>query len=158
MASCIPKPLRVTQVLVSQFRRRPKLNQLERRESAENEDQLQALKSKVNQLVQEYRSALKIQFEMMKISWKRKSGSNYKSAGALRLDDISSDVIIQQELQCSADEVSVVEDSADERSACYGMSCDDISLDVIIISRWISAEEAKHEKLKRRRVKFQQMA
>ncbi|KZV43426.1 hypothetical protein F511_30380 [Dorcoceras hygrometricum] len=38
---------------------------------------------------------------------------------------------VQQELQCSADE-----DSADEkRCARYGMSCDDISLDVITISR-----------------------
>ncbi|KZV57457.1 kinesin-4-like [Dorcoceras hygrometricum] len=31
------------------------------------------------------------------------------------------------------------------------MSCDDISLDVITISRWISADEAKRKKLKRRR-------
>ncbi|KZV40508.1 ATP-binding cassette transporter [Dorcoceras hygrometricum] len=34
------------------------------------------------------------------------------------------------------------EDSADEkRCARYGMSCDDISLDVITISSWLSAEE-----------------
>ncbi|KZV14328.1 RNA polymerase sigma factor sigA [Dorcoceras hygrometricum] len=42
--------------------------------------------------------------------------------------------------------------------ARFGMSCDDISLDVITISRWISADEAKREKLKRRRVEIQQMA
>ncbi|KZT75827.1 hypothetical protein F511_47149 [Dorcoceras hygrometricum] len=29
------------------------------------------------------------------------------------------------------------------RGAKYGMSCDDISLDVITISRWLSADEAK---------------
>ncbi|KZV36019.1 hypothetical protein F511_30484 [Dorcoceras hygrometricum] len=50
-------------------------------------------------------------------------------------DDISSDVIIQQE------------DSADEKKcARYGMSCDDISLDVITISSWLSADEAKRKR------------
>ncbi|KZV55127.1 hypothetical protein F511_22639 [Dorcoceras hygrometricum] len=43
------------------------------------------------------------------------------------------------------------------RGAKYEMSCDDISFDVITISRWISADEAKREKLKRRRVENQQM-
>ncbi|KZV42665.1 hypothetical protein F511_29617 [Dorcoceras hygrometricum] len=39
------------------------------------------------------------------------------------------------------------EDSADKkRCARYGMSCDDISLDVITISRWLSADEAKRER------------
>ncbi|KZV35432.1 hypothetical protein F511_34947 [Dorcoceras hygrometricum] len=38
------------------------------------------------------------------------------------------------------------EDSADEkRCARYGMSCDDISLDVITISRWLSADEVKRK-------------
>ncbi|KZV35696.1 hypothetical protein F511_33627 [Dorcoceras hygrometricum] len=32
------------------------------------------------------------------------------------------------------------------RGARYGMSCDDISLDVITISRWLSADEAKRER------------
>ncbi|KZV13885.1 nuclear transcription factor Y subunit C-4 [Dorcoceras hygrometricum] len=31
------------------------------------------------------------------------------------------------------------------RGASYGMSCDDISLDVITISSWLSADEAKRE-------------
>ncbi|KZV22870.1 hypothetical protein F511_18504 [Dorcoceras hygrometricum] len=58
------------------------------------------------------------------------------------VDDISSDVIIQQKLQCSADE-----DSADEkRCARYGISCDDISLDVITISSWLSADGAKRKR------------
>ncbi|KZV26404.1 TMV resistance protein N-like [Dorcoceras hygrometricum] len=58
-----------------------------------------------------------------------------KSAGAQSVDDISSDVIIQQE------------DSADEkRCARYGMSCDDISLDVITFSSWLSADEAKRKR------------
>ncbi|KZT75992.1 hypothetical protein F511_46984 [Dorcoceras hygrometricum] len=57
-------------------------------------------------------------------------------------NDISSDVIIQQELQCSADE-----DSADEKiCARYGMSCDDISLDVITISSWLSADEERRKR------------
>ncbi|KZV26301.1 hypothetical protein F511_40641 [Dorcoceras hygrometricum] len=43
------------------------------------------------------------------------------------------------------------------RGAKYEMSCDDISFDVITISRWISADEAKRKKLKRRRVENQQM-
>ncbi|KZV52880.1 hydrolase, hydrolyzing O-glycosyl compound [Dorcoceras hygrometricum] len=39
------------------------------------------------------------------------------------------------------------EDSADEkRCARYEMSCDDISLDVITISSWQSADEAKRER------------
>ncbi|KZV49674.1 hypothetical protein F511_22630 [Dorcoceras hygrometricum] len=39
------------------------------------------------------------------------------------------------------------EDSADEKScARYGMSCDDISLDVITISSWLSADEAKRKR------------
>ncbi|KZV34257.1 hypothetical protein F511_21742 [Dorcoceras hygrometricum] len=39
------------------------------------------------------------------------------------------------------------EDSADEkRCARYDMSCDDISLDVITISSWLSADEAKRER------------
>ncbi|KZV19872.1 hypothetical protein F511_33254 [Dorcoceras hygrometricum] len=47
-----------------------------------------------------------------------------------------------RKLQCSADE-----DSADEkRCARYGMSCDDISLDVITISSWLSTDEAKRER------------
>ncbi|KZV15688.1 U-box domain-containing protein 50 [Dorcoceras hygrometricum] len=33
------------------------------------------------------------------------------------------------------------------RDARYGMSCDDISLDVITISSWLSADEAKRERL-----------
>ncbi|KZV22668.1 hypothetical protein F511_42278 [Dorcoceras hygrometricum] len=32
------------------------------------------------------------------------------------------------------------------RRARYGMSCDDISLDVITISRWLSADEVKRER------------
>ncbi|KZV28789.1 hypothetical protein F511_22144 [Dorcoceras hygrometricum] len=32
------------------------------------------------------------------------------------------------------------------RGAKFGMSCDDISLDVIIISRWISADDAKRKR------------
>ncbi|KZV07159.1 nuclear transcription factor Y subunit C-1 [Dorcoceras hygrometricum] len=32
------------------------------------------------------------------------------------------------------------------RGASYGMSCDDISLDVITISSWLSADEAKRER------------
>ncbi|KZV23616.1 hypothetical protein F511_24025 [Dorcoceras hygrometricum] len=40
------------------------------------------------------------------------------------------------------------------RGARYGMSCDDISLDVITISSWLSADEAKRKKS---RVKIQQM-
>ncbi|KZV21918.1 hypothetical protein F511_44896 [Dorcoceras hygrometricum] len=45
------------------------------------------------------------------------------------------------------------EESADEkRGARYGMSCDDISLDVITISSW-----SKAQKLKRRRFENQQM-
>ncbi|KZV55807.1 hypothetical protein F511_23374 [Dorcoceras hygrometricum] len=31
------------------------------------------------------------------------------------------------------------------RGASYGMSCDDISLDVITISSWLSADEAKRK-------------
>ncbi|KZV35276.1 hypothetical protein F511_40808 [Dorcoceras hygrometricum] len=47
-----------------------------------------------------------------------------------------------RKLQCSADE-----DSADEkRCARYGMSCDDISLDVITISSCLSADEAKRKR------------
>ncbi|KZV27013.1 low-temperature-induced cysteine protein-like [Dorcoceras hygrometricum] len=39
------------------------------------------------------------------------------------------------------------EDSADEkRCARYGMSCDGISLDIITISSWISADEAKRKR------------
>ncbi|KZT75479.1 hypothetical protein F511_47496 [Dorcoceras hygrometricum] len=39
------------------------------------------------------------------------------------------------------------EDSADEkRCARYGMSCDDISLDVITISSWLSADEEKRKR------------
>ncbi|KZV06783.1 hypothetical protein F511_45736 [Dorcoceras hygrometricum] len=39
------------------------------------------------------------------------------------------------------------EDSADEKScASYEMSCDDISLDVITISSWLSADEAKRKR------------
>ncbi|KZV13986.1 hypothetical protein F511_44657 [Dorcoceras hygrometricum] len=39
------------------------------------------------------------------------------------------------------------EDSADEkRCASYGMSCDDINLDIITISRWLSADEAKRKR------------
>ncbi|KZV20664.1 hypothetical protein F511_31163 [Dorcoceras hygrometricum] len=39
------------------------------------------------------------------------------------------------------------EDSADEkRCARYGMSCDDINLDVITISSWLSADEAKRKR------------
>ncbi|KZV20823.1 hypothetical protein F511_42368 [Dorcoceras hygrometricum] len=79
--------------------RRPKLNQLEHNNLADDEDQLQALKSKVNQL---------------------------------------------QELQLKIQQMS--------RGASFGMSCDDISLDVITISRWSQAQ-----KLKRRRVLNQQM-
>ncbi|KZV34148.1 hypothetical protein F511_41274 [Dorcoceras hygrometricum] len=46
------------------------------------------------------------------------------------------------------------EDSADEKScARYGMSCDDISLDVITISSWLSADGAKRKR--RSDVKFQ---
>ncbi|KZV46623.1 hypothetical protein F511_39232 [Dorcoceras hygrometricum] len=44
------------------------------------------------------------------------------------------------------------------RGASYGMSCDDISLDVITISRWLSIDEAKREEKKRRHVDIQQMA
>ncbi|KZV43874.1 archaeal ATPase [Dorcoceras hygrometricum] len=41
---------------------------------------------------------------------------------------------------------SADEDSADEkRCARYGMSCDDISLDVITISSWLSADEVKRK-------------
>ncbi|KZV50539.1 peroxiredoxin-2B-like [Dorcoceras hygrometricum] len=58
-----------------------------------------------------------------------------------------------RKLQCSADE-----DSADKkRCARYGMSCDDISLDVITISSWLSADESGAQKMKRRRVEIQQM-
>ncbi|KZT75602.1 Kinesin heavy chain-like protein [Dorcoceras hygrometricum] len=39
-----------------------------------------------------------------------------------------------------------------KRGASFGMSCDDIRLDVITISRWSEARE-----LKRRRVEIQQM-
>ncbi|KZV41285.1 exopolygalacturonase-like [Dorcoceras hygrometricum] len=53
---------------------------------------------------------------------------------------------------------SAKEDSADEkRCARYGMSCDDIILDVITISSWLSADETKRKKKKRRRVEIQQM-
>ncbi|KZT76761.1 hypothetical protein F511_46214 [Dorcoceras hygrometricum] len=39
------------------------------------------------------------------------------------------------------------EDSADEKKcARNGMSCDDISLDVITISSWLSADEAKRKR------------
>ncbi|KZV54975.1 fasciclin-like arabinogalactan protein 8 [Dorcoceras hygrometricum] len=39
------------------------------------------------------------------------------------------------------------EESADEkRCASFGMSCDDISLDVITISSWLSADEAKRKR------------
>ncbi|KZV49734.1 hypothetical protein F511_23352 [Dorcoceras hygrometricum] len=79
--------------------RRPKLNQLEHNNLADDEDQLQALKSKVNQL---------------------------------------------QELQLKIQQM--------RRSASYGMSCDDISLDVITISR-----RSKAQTLKRRRIENQQM-
>ncbi|KZT76443.1 hypothetical protein F511_46532 [Dorcoceras hygrometricum] len=34
------------------------------------------------------------------------------------------------------------------RGASYDMSCDDISLDVITISRWLSADEAKRKESK----------
>ncbi|KZV16228.1 hypothetical protein F511_11133 [Dorcoceras hygrometricum] len=37
------------------------------------------------------------------------------------------------------------------RCARYGISCDDISLDVITISSWLSADEEKRNKMKRRR-------
>ncbi|KZV25048.1 hypothetical protein F511_43633 [Dorcoceras hygrometricum] len=53
---------------------------------------------------------------MMKISWSAKI-----------VDDFSSDVIIQQELQLKIQQM--------RRGASFGMSCDDISLDVITISR-----------------------
>ncbi|KZV21099.1 heavy metal cation transport atpase [Dorcoceras hygrometricum] len=43
------------------------------------------------------------------------------------------------------------------RGAKFGLSCDDISLDVITISRWISADEAKRKKPMRRRIGYQQM-
>ncbi|KZV55940.1 Chromatin remodeling complex subunit-like protein isoform 1 [Dorcoceras hygrometricum] len=68
------------------------------------------------------------------------------------INDISSDVIIQQKLQCSADEVSADE----KRCARYGMSCDDISLDVITISSWLSADEAKRERRSNVVLKIQQ--
>ncbi|KZV28987.1 hypothetical protein F511_44330 [Dorcoceras hygrometricum] len=60
------------------------------------------------------------------------------------MDDFSSDVIIQQELQLKIQQM--------RRGASFGMSCDDISLDVITISRW-----SKAQTLKRRRVLNQQM-
>ncbi|KZV55710.1 hypothetical protein F511_18998 [Dorcoceras hygrometricum] len=60
------------------------------------------------------------------------------------MDDFSSDVIIQQELQLKIQQM--------RRGASFGISCDDISLDVITISRWSEAQ-----KLKRRRVLNQQM-
>ncbi|KZV07136.1 hypothetical protein F511_45382 [Dorcoceras hygrometricum] len=55
------------------------------------------------------------------------------------------------------------------RGACYGMSCDDISLDVITISRWLEIaqktmrrrtgdqQKKRSAKLKRRRIEIQQM-
>ncbi|KZV57312.1 hypothetical protein F511_38210 [Dorcoceras hygrometricum] len=51
-------------------------------------------------------------------------------------DDISSDVIIQQEATVISRKIQQM-----RRGARYGMSCDDISLDVITISRWLSADE-----------------
>ncbi|KZV56600.1 putative beta-D-xylosidase 7-like [Dorcoceras hygrometricum] len=48
---------------------------------------------------------------------------------------------------CSRSYSGEQEDSADEkRCARYGMSCDDISLDVITISSWLSADEEKRER------------
>ncbi|KZV58092.1 transcription factor DIVARICATA-like [Dorcoceras hygrometricum] len=56
------------------------------------------------------------------------------------IDDISSAVIIQQEATVISRKIQQM-----RRGARYGMSCDDISLDVITISRWLSADEAKRE-------------
>ncbi|KZV30200.1 hypothetical protein F511_43114 [Dorcoceras hygrometricum] len=63
------------------------------------------------------------------------------SAGALSVDDISSDVINQQELQLRIQQM--------RSGASFGMSCDDISLDVITISRRSSL--LSRRKMKRRR-------
>ncbi|KZV28755.1 hypothetical protein F511_31222 [Dorcoceras hygrometricum] len=43
------------------------------------------------------------------------------------------------------------------RGARYGMSCDDISLDVITISSWLSANEAKRKRRRDVVLEIQQM-
>ncbi|KZT75473.1 transparent testa 12 protein [Dorcoceras hygrometricum] len=89
----------------------------------------------MNQLEQEKRSALKIKFQMMKISWKRKKGSNYKRRRSV---DGAGTKKFSRKLQLETQQM--------RRGAKFGLSCDDISLDVITISRWISADDAKRKR------------
>ncbi|KZV58323.1 hypothetical protein F511_29184 [Dorcoceras hygrometricum] len=62
------------------------------------------------------------------------------------------DAQMELERRSSADGYSEIDSADEKRCARYGMSCDDISLDVITISSWLSADEAKAREEKRRRV------
>ncbi|KZV40444.1 hypothetical protein F511_42211 [Dorcoceras hygrometricum] len=69
------------------------------------------------------------------------------------LEEEASDVIIQQELQLKIQQMKrsaklklQLEIQQMRRGAKFGLSCDDISLDVITISRWISADDAKRKR------------
>ncbi|KZV23147.1 hypothetical protein F511_29012 [Dorcoceras hygrometricum] len=56
------------------------------------------------------------------------------------------DAQMELERRSSADGYSGIDSADEKRCARYGMSCDDISLDVITISSWLSADEAKRKR------------
>ncbi|KZV20871.1 hypothetical protein F511_39604 [Dorcoceras hygrometricum] len=98
---------------------------------------LQVLKSEVNQLVQVLRSLLEKKKIQVISTVDESINSRYSRSKKKKNRKISWSEVAD-------DEDQLERNSADEESCAYfGMSCDDISLDVITISRWISAEESQ---------------